>query len=296
MSRWFRFYDDAINDPKILRLPDDLYRSWIGILCIASKGDGVLPCVEDVAILLRMSVSSAQNILSELERLDLLDRFRNGTLSPHNWRKRQYKSDVSTDRVRQFRKRSGNVSVTPPDTEQIQTTDTDKRDDDTSAKAPLISQEAFEVEREMGKIVGIDPGFIPPAWFGAPHKVQAWLSGGWPAESIIASTRIQMAARIGKPPPSTASYFEKGIADFIANNARPIPIGAQNGSSSSTELSTAVAYSNGQPRGGNRQTQDDIILAGMRLASVKMAGDRKREREANALSANRDRPNGSGGD
>lgn len=169
-----------------------------------------------------------------------------------------------------------------------------KRDDDVSAKAPLISQEAFEVEKEMGKIVGIDPDFIPPAWFGAPHKIQAWLSGGWPAESIIASTRMQMAARNGKPPPSTAGYFEKGIAEFIATNARPIAIGTPNAASSGTELSTGT-YTNGQSRSGHRQTQDDIVLAGMRLASVKMAGDRQREREAAALSADRSGTNGSGG-
>jgi len=40
-----------------------------------------------------------------------------------NWRKRQFRSDLSTDRVRKYRamKRFGNVSETPPDTD----TDTD---------------------------------------------------------------------------------------------------------------------------------------------------------------------------
>ena len=39
MSRWFRFYDDAINDPKVLKLSDRMHRVWIGLLCIASKND-----------------------------------------------------------------------------------------------------------------------------------------------------------------------------------------------------------------------------------------------------------------
>jgi uncharacterized protein YdaU (DUF1376 family) len=164
-----------------------------------------------------------------------------------------------------------------------------KRDDDASAKPPLISQEAFEVEREMGKIVGIDPDFVPPAWFGAPHKIQAWLSNGWPAESIIASTRMQMAARNGKPPPSTAGYFEKGIADFIANNARPIPIGEKNAASTSSELSTS-GHTNGGSSGNRKQTRDDIIIAGMRHVAVKMAGDRERKRQADAIPI--ERPNG----
>jgi hypothetical protein len=51
---------------------------------------------------------------------------RRGVMSPHNWHKRQFKSDVSTSRVQQYRKRQRNVSPpgneTPPDTdtEQIQ--------------------------------------------------------------------------------------------------------------------------------------------------------------------------------
>jgi hypothetical protein len=44
---------------------------------------------------------------------------------PHNWNKWQYKSDVSTVRVKQFRKRPRNISETPPDTESD--TDTESK-------------------------------------------------------------------------------------------------------------------------------------------------------------------------
>jgi hypothetical protein len=54
MSRWFRFYDDAINDPKILKLSDKLHRVWVGILCVASKNDGKLPSLDDMALMIRM--------------------------------------------------------------------------------------------------------------------------------------------------------------------------------------------------------------------------------------------------
>src|ERR1700761_5902788 len=102
MSRWFRFYDDAINDPKLLKLPDRMHRIWIGLLCIASKNDGQLPPMEDCALMLRMQPERMGEALVSLVGAGLLDR--NGsTLSPHKWDARQYKSDVSTERVKRFR-------------------------------------------------------------------------------------------------------------------------------------------------------------------------------------------------
>jgi hypothetical protein len=44
-----------------------------------------------------------------------------------NWRKRQYKSDISTGRVKRFRERSRNVSETHSDTDTDTDTDTDKK-------------------------------------------------------------------------------------------------------------------------------------------------------------------------
>ena len=126
MSRWFRFYDDSINDPKVLRMSPEMRWHWVAMLSIASKNDGRLPSVEDVALMLRTTVSQAQEIIDDLVARVLLDEARDGTLTPHNWRKRQYKSDVSTDRVKRFRKRARNVSETPPETEQIQSTEQKK--------------------------------------------------------------------------------------------------------------------------------------------------------------------------
>jgi hypothetical protein len=130
MSRWFRLYDETLNDPKILKLSHELYRRWTQVLCIASKNEGTIPNVEDVAIYLRFnSVSEAQKILDELVACKLIDRHKDGTLTPHNWRKRQYKSDISTSRVKRFRKQHRNVSVTPPETDTEQSrTETDKKD------------------------------------------------------------------------------------------------------------------------------------------------------------------------
>lgn len=110
MSRWFRFYDDALNDPKILKLSDELFRIWVSFLCVASKNEGKLPPVSDLALLVRLKPKKTQEALEKLISAGLIDTDEDG-VRPHNWSRRQYKSDVSTERVKRFR----NGNVTPPD-------------------------------------------------------------------------------------------------------------------------------------------------------------------------------------
>lgn len=126
MARWFRFYAEAINDPKVQRLDGETFKFWINILCIASENDGRLPDVADMAFALRMDDNACLTVVERLLNGGLIDRVNGGPngwhYAPHGWTKRQYKSDGSTDRVKRFRERSKGVSVTPPDTE----TDTEK--------------------------------------------------------------------------------------------------------------------------------------------------------------------------
>jgi hypothetical protein len=126
VSRWFRFYDDVINDPKVLSLSEPMRWSWVAVLCIASKHDGNLPSLDHVALHLRVQKQKAAATLAGLHNAGLLDKTETG-FAPHNWNGRQYKSDVSTERVKRFRKQKRNVSSTvsetPPETE----TDTDTK-------------------------------------------------------------------------------------------------------------------------------------------------------------------------
>jgi len=34
---WFRFYNDALDNPKVQLLPSDLFKTWVNLLCIASR-------------------------------------------------------------------------------------------------------------------------------------------------------------------------------------------------------------------------------------------------------------------
>ena len=133
MSRWFRFYGEALNDHKVQSLTPDLFKTWVNLLCAASLNDGVLPTAERLSFELRVSAHEMQSRLDELILLGLLDIRKDKRLEPHNWEKRQWKSDDSKERVRKHRhsKRHGNddvtVTVTPPESEPDTDTDTDKK-------------------------------------------------------------------------------------------------------------------------------------------------------------------------
>lgn len=137
MSRWFRMYSDILDDPKVQKLPPDLFKAWVNLLCLASRHDGVLPDMEDIAFALRLSQEVTRDIVVTLSQRGLLDD-ENG-LAPHNWAERQFKSDTAEDARERKRKQrarekeqtkaedvtechsDSHSEVTPPDTEQNRT-------------------------------------------------------------------------------------------------------------------------------------------------------------------------------
>lgn len=124
--RWFRFYNDAVNDPKVQRLPPEIFKLWINVLCLASANAGRIPDLVDTAFSLRMAEKDAESGMSVLENSGLVDRDEFG-LKPHNWDARQFKSDSSTERVKRFRSVSKAVTETGPDQTQTRTESERKR-------------------------------------------------------------------------------------------------------------------------------------------------------------------------
>lgn len=163
MSRWFRCYDDAINDPKILKLPEATRWHWIALLCLASKNNGVLPCIDDVALMLRVPAAKANLILSTLKKAGLLDDTEAG-VTPHNWQGRQYKSDVTdpTNAVRQKRYRnrhrndSNAVTDKRPDTESD--TETEKKDASCDATSAVLLDPDARFYRRAKEVLGPKAG------------------------------------------------------------------------------------------------------------------------------------------
>lgn len=121
MSRWFRYYEGALDDPKVQTLPAHDFKGWVNMLCVASRNDGVLPDIPALAFSLRMDIDACRTLVERLINGGLIDRKNGGVngahYAPHGWDKRQYKSDTSTARVKRFRERSETVTETPPETD-----------------------------------------------------------------------------------------------------------------------------------------------------------------------------------
>jgi hypothetical protein len=211
--RWLRLYDDTINDPKILKLPEATRWHWIAMLCIASKNDGVLPALDDVSIQLRVTAAKATEIIAALVKAGLLDKTETG-FSPHNWNGRQYKSDVSTERVKRFRNGKRNVSETPPEAE----TETEDRIGDAGAKLSHFTDGSKALASAFCKALGYEtPLQIPIEFAGIDWRATAWESAGWTVDLIDAEAR-----RIGRDKPLT--YYEKVFATAFAKRQAPLPV------------------------------------------------------------------------
>jgi hypothetical protein len=124
MNRWFRVYENLLDDPKVQRLPGELFKMLLNLWCLTSRNDGFLPPLDDIAFAVRLDQSDCDNALKELQKRGLIDNA-SGRLKPHNWEGRQFRSDVSTERVKKFRKRKRNGSETASETPPERDTDTD---------------------------------------------------------------------------------------------------------------------------------------------------------------------------
>ena len=155
MSQWFRMYGEVLNDPKAQRLDGDLFKIWVNLLCLTCQHEGVLPPVSDIAFALRMNTDDTTKALAALVKAGLLDE-RRGCYSPHNWNKRQFKSDVSNERVKRHRERRAavtrnvteTVTVTPPDTETEADTE-QSRAEQKDSPAPSGAGEPSASDLEM---------------------------------------------------------------------------------------------------------------------------------------------------
>lgn len=152
MSRWFRYYDDALDDLKVQRLSGDLFKTWCNLLSLTSKNDGVLPSVDDIAFRLRISIQDAQHRVEDLILAGLLDVAPDQSVAPHNWSDRQYVSDSSAFRMQKLRKKKRS-DVTCDAAVTVQTRSEPDTETDTESKLQLSNQSRareVKVKSELG--------------------------------------------------------------------------------------------------------------------------------------------------
>lgn len=178
---WFRFYSDSLNDIKCLKLSDRTFRVWVGLLCLASRSEGQsgnLPQLKEASILLRMTPAALAAQIEILISATLIDRTESG-LKPHNWDTRQFKSDVSTERVKRFRNGLRNVPVTAPESrEQI----TEKKKE--SKEGPPV------------QVLITAPPAVIPLDDGASEEDQFWRLAPAAAQKGIARSQMGKLANL----------------------------------------------------------------------------------------------------
>jgi hypothetical protein len=174
-GRWWRAYDEAIDDPKVQLLEPALFKAWFNLCCLASANGGTLPTMAHIAFKLRVPVLQAELTVSALIAVELLDQHEDGVIEPHNWKRRQFKTDVTdptnAERQRRYRKRYGrNASkrdhtvtvtptVTPTVTRPLRPNDQRQRTEtETETEKNTTSEETKEVSSSVVALARVTRG------------------------------------------------------------------------------------------------------------------------------------------
>lgn len=246
MNRWFRFYGEVLDDPKVQRLSGEQFRAWVNLLCLASRSGGKIKC-EDIAFGLRISAPNAAKIMSDLGQAGLMVAY-DGYYEPHNWNNRQYKSDVTdataAERMRRKRNKDRNATVTEPVTVTPPRTDTQaeaeqKERGERAAGDPLsdlaIRAQAQKLSDECYQVLGIELLAIPPDWCGLTYQIDMMLRQGYTPPLILTT----FARYAGQKPLKAMNYFVKAVESAQQNQMKPAE--KMNGSAAVRSDKSAIA-------------------------------------------------------
>jgi len=97
--KWLRLYTEALDDPKVQRLPADLFKTWINLLLLAGQQEerGTLPDLDDIAFRLRLPEDEIRDHLTALIVAGLIEG--GDVCSVHGWESRQPRSDNAAERM-----------------------------------------------------------------------------------------------------------------------------------------------------------------------------------------------------
>lgn len=199
---WLRLYDDILADPKVLLLGPELFQTWVFYLAAYKKYDGNMPDRQQIACLLRLTEEKLDDHLSRLVKARLCD-VDGEIIRPHNWDKFQYKSDVSSERVKRFRnaetplrKRQQAVTETANDRYRNGQMALLKRDCAVTETAPETDTDTeTETEKKRGPSFDLEAAF-EEVWEAYPAKgrTRKPMSQQYYVESVATLPDDQQAA------------------------------------------------------------------------------------------------------
>ena len=110
---WIKLYHEILDDPKMGRLPNHLWRRTVELFLLAGRqgDDGALPPVEEMAWTLRLDQRKLLEDLHGLAEIGVAHEAQPGRWIVTHFSKRQAALS-STERVQQFRKRVRNEEET----------------------------------------------------------------------------------------------------------------------------------------------------------------------------------------
>jgi hypothetical protein len=198
---WFRVYNRMIDDDKLRLLAFEDRWHFVALCCL--KSEGLLDEPESdtrtrrIAVRLGVQVRELEEIGRRLREVELIDE----ALNPLAWDELQFRSDNSTERVREWRKRKekqngntaqrcGNVSETAQET--------DTETEELEAKASCAAGDALKPEH----VVSVWNDEIAPA-LGKP-KVR----------KLTPERRVRLKARIAG---FTVAEFREVISNILSS-------------------------------------------------------------------------------
>jgi hypothetical protein len=180
---WFRMYAEFATDTKVQSMDETLQRRFVMFLCLHCAGEFERLDDDELAFALRISADDLVRTKEVFTRKGFLDA--DGKI--RNWDKRQFKSDNSTERVREHRERKRNEIETFQERpqKQIQITDTDsEKIQATAAVPPRVEPCEFgELKKIFPKRAGDQP------WPAALQACNARLRENHTWDEILAGAR-----------------------------------------------------------------------------------------------------------
>ena len=208
MTRWFRYYDDALDDLKVQRLSGDMFKCWVNLLSLASKSDGKIPPADVIAFRLRISTQDAQQRLEDLILATLIDIQPDGSMTPHNWSERQFVSDSSAVRMQKFRAKKRNKS-----TGDVTCAVSDEKSDAIESESysdTKINPNGLHLEPARVKDQGIRFDVLKGRDDGRTKKLESRAEGlGIPVDELVAKVIAHKAK-------NRAAYFTKLCVEWLA--------------------------------------------------------------------------------
>ena len=185
--QWFRLHNKLLNDSNVQGLSSDHFKIYINLLCYASSIDrgGYIGTLHETAFALRETIPTVTSCFNVLQGVGLIvtNETDGETFQIPQWKKKQYESDSSTERVKRYRekvKRSKTVTVTAPDTDSDTDTEQIQKVTKGSRFAPPTQQEAgnYFLERQSPDSVNEADKFIDfytsKNWMVGKNKMKDW--------------------------------------------------------------------------------------------------------------------------